>query len=287
MQLRTLQRTTTVTSHQQTLDQLRRFGVPFKARPHGLPTPPSTVSPKFTPQFHPLADSIHALAPPVHVVAQRSQQARCSGGYGEDLSSIVPRATADVPVLAQSQSLEFPNSTANSTAGSLSNVKSIPLLRLRQRQHAEMTSQRKHDGPSGETLPPPPRNVQTQPVQELQAMAKQRSPIVDTSSKLSSQTQTQDVPITTAPLASALSNKTAASSSSNPSPLNRRRNRKGGKRTHQGTPPSQSGSPLKENDRTVESSGTSARKPTSQPGGRKKGTQRGRSDSLPQSGSRA
>jgi hypothetical protein len=249
------------------LDQLRRFGVPF--RPHGLPTPPNTVSPKFSPQFHPFPSTMNALVPSVNMVVQQSSQEPRTGVYEQDtLSNSLPTTTLGRLVSSQPGPLEFPTRALERglASGSLSNVKSVPLLKLRQRQHAEMVSWRSREMIS--------RDTQVGTEHETQEISGKCSPAVEHPLKPIPRAPTRSTPINTTPPVSA---KTATTISNN-SPLpNRRRPRKGGKRTQQDVPTGifQSGSTTKENSQSLNNlNDVDGRKQPLRQGGRRKGPQR-------------
>lgn len=241
--------------------------MPFKSR--GLPTSPSTTTPLFTSQFPATA----TFARPVDLFSQHSNQP-------DLLPASFRSSTLSGSTLASTQFLE--SQPANTGSGCLSNVKSIPLLKLRQRQHAESFLQTKG-------LPKEDTTVLTSHAKS----SAQKSPQVDvqerlltkhSSSKIDHTTSVPEDTLKSLPLASTSTNQIGSSVAVNSPSFNRRRSRKGGKRAQMDTSATGSGSPQKENDQTHAKQGdASVRKVSSRQAGRKKKPQGNRLDSLPQS----
>jgi hypothetical protein len=186
--------------------------------------------------------------------------------------------------LPSSQSHNLDSRLGNAGPGSLSNAKSIPLLKLRQRQYAESLSQLAQDLPIDKVFDARQSDLRTEgPMQDR----KQGVSIPIHSSLKPNQTSSARVSsVSEEPLASTSTSQAGMTKpSSNPSP-GRRRLRKGGKHAQPNTSVGQSESPQKENSQVPKESDTGARKPTPRHSGRRKNSQRSRSDSLPQNPSR-
>ncbi|CAE6458691.1 unnamed protein product [Rhizoctonia solani] len=262
-----LQRAIPPASREEILDQLRRFGVPF--RPHGLPTPPSTVSPKFVSQFPPSdpllvsdrvvrATNLQPLAPAQvptmpKTFAQAAVQARTTAIFNSQDSAIPGpvRATGPAP-------------------GSLSNIKSIPLLKLRQRQHAGMDSWR-HEQPYGETTQP----THATKVESVRNAKEPLTSAVKAPGPISAPSQVDSGSTTVAP---------EKTKQAGPPSGNNRRQRRVNKRAPQAAPSAQAELPSKENQADGPKGNTDARKPFRQTGRKK--NQRARTDSFPQNSPR-
>ncbi|KAF8608791.1 hypothetical protein BDV93DRAFT_602682 [Ceratobasidium sp. AG-I] len=274
-QLRELQRSWAPPSRQETLDQLRQFGVPFRS--HGLPTPPSTTSPLFTSKF----PATSAFTRPMDLPPQDSRQQFSLGmGSQPGFLSASHRSTAlSDPTAASTQLLEI--RPVNTGPGSLSNAKSIPLLKLRQRQHAEFLLHTK--GLPKEDTTGFPSHAKS---------SARNSPQTDVQERRSSSNTSHTAPVpeeTTdgLPLASASTNQTGSSMKVNTPSPNRRRPRKSNKRTQVDISATRSGSPQKENLQASNGQGDLGfRKASSRRTGRKKNSQKNRTDSLPQGASR-
>ncbi|KAF8678246.1 hypothetical protein RHS04_05467 [Rhizoctonia solani] len=267
IQPKILQRTAPL-SRKETLDQLRRFGVPF--RPCGLPTPPDTVSPKFISQF-PSLDSISALDRTTHCANVAPLNSAYELPVPKGVPKVVMQTFGATPLF--SSDLGIPAPITSSALGSLSNIKSIPLLKLRQRQHGDIDLRRKGEQPLG-AAPLSGHDVHIE------------TPKVDCSSVATAKTlqpfsiphQGETSSATTAILEDAVANRKKLS------PPTNRRQRKS-KRT-QPESSVQSGSTSKENDQTTRSKNNAdSSKASSRQSGRKR-NQRTRADSLPQKSSR-
>ncbi|CAE6427631.1 unnamed protein product [Rhizoctonia solani] len=251
-------------SRKEILDQLRRFGVPF--RPHGLPTPPSTVSPKFVSQFPP---SDPLLVP--GRVAQHANPQSLATIHEPLVPKTFAQATMQDRTAAPHKIQDSLMPIRGPAPGSLSNIKSIPLLKLRQRQHAGMDSWRRDEQPFGEVAS---HSVRAEFVRNVKEPS---TSVAKTLQPNSTPYQVDTVPATTV-----MSEKTTPAG---PSSGNNRRQRRASKRVPQTSPSAQPGLPSKENNQAAEpKSNADARKPSRQTGRKK--NQRTRTDSLPQSSSR-
>ncbi|CAE6518010.1 unnamed protein product [Rhizoctonia solani] len=255
-------------SRKQILDQLRRFGVPF--RPHGLPTPPSTASPRFVSQFPP-PDPFLAPGQTTQHVGLRPLT------YMNELSmpkTFTQAAMQDrTAVVLKPRDSDGPTCATNSAPSTLSNIKSIPLLKLRQRQHAGMDSWRKDERPFGE-VPLSTPSVQTEATHNV------NQPSTKTHQPHSTLCQAANTSTTTP----APGNTASANANETSSPKNRRQHRSS-KRAPQEVAPAESGSRSKENHQASGPKGnTDGRKAPRQTG--RKRNQRTRTDSLPQGASR-
>ncbi|CAE6431046.1 unnamed protein product [Rhizoctonia solani] len=265
-----LQRTIPSLYRKDTLDQLRRFGVPF--RPHGLPTPPSTVSPKFVSQF-PSSDSLPAPSRAIHHANLWS----LTSAYEPPISESFAQATVQEPITTVPFNRQgaIPMRTTGPAPSSLSNIKSIPLLKLRQRQHGEMDSQQNNEHSFGE-VPLSAHGVHagTVPRVNYSSVSAAKTPQAASTPHRSKNSSA----ITSAVEKDTPTNKNKVS------PDNRRQ-RMASKRT-QPESSAQPRSPSKENEQaTVPNSNTGGRKSSSRQSGRKR-NQRTRTDSLPQKASR-
>ncbi|QRW21441.1 C-4 methyl sterol oxidase [Rhizoctonia solani] len=259
---------TTPLSRKETLDQLRRFGVPF--RPCGLPTPPDTVSPKFISQF-PSLDSISALDRTTHCANVAPLNSAYELPVPKGVSKGVMQTFGATSLL--SSDLGIPAPITSSALGPLSNIKSIPLLKLRQRQHGDIDLRRKGEQPLG-AAPLSGHDVHIE------------TPKVDCSSVATAKTlqpfstlhQGETSSATTAIPEDAVANRKKLS------PPNNRRQRKS--KRNQPESSVQSGSTSKENDQTTRpKNNADSSKASSRQSGRKR-NQRTRADSLPQKASR-
>ncbi|CAE6415209.1 unnamed protein product [Rhizoctonia solani] len=253
-------------SRKEILDQLRRFGVPF--RPHGLPTPPSTASPKFVSQF-PSSDSLLASG---RVVQHMNPQSLAVVHEPIVLKTFAQATMQDrTTTLLKPQDSAMPIRATGPAPGSLSNIKSIPLLKLRQRQHAGMDSWRRDEQPFGEVAS---HSVRPESVRDVK----------EPSTSVAKTLQPNSTPCQVATV-SATTVMPGKITPAGPSSGNNRRQRRAGKRAPQNSPSAQSGLPSKENNQAAEpKSNTDARKPSRQTGRKK--NQRTRTDSLPQNASR-
>ncbi|CAE6420827.1 unnamed protein product [Rhizoctonia solani] len=253
------------------LDQLRRFGVPF--RPHGLPTPPSTASPKFVSQFPP---SDPPLAP--GRVIRHTNTRPLAAAHEPSVPKTFAQATMQdrtTTALFRPRDSDMPIRATGPAPGSLSNIKSIPLLKLRQRQHAGMESWRHDEQPFGEAALPmvtygvwagSARNVNEPSASAAKTLRPNSTPC-----------QVDSISATTV-----MPEKTTAAG---PSSGNNRRQRRAGKRAPQEAPTAQPDLPSKENHQAAgPKSNTDARKSSRQTG--RKRNQRTRTDSLPQNAPR-
>lgn len=215
-------------------------------------------------------------SPQVNAVAQKSGHSPTA----EHAQDAPPSSWRTPSLRTQPSSVVPPVRSDNLVPSSLSNVKSIPLLRLRERQYAEMASRRRDEQPPTENRLLFSRSIHAAVVQE----APETSVPCSLTAESPSKTIPQGTPNDTVPVAPALSNKVLTNTSSDPSASSRRRPRKGGKRTQPDTSNTQSGPAIKENNRAaVNRDDTNGRKQPSRPGGRRRGPQRNRADSLPQS----
>ncbi|ELU42510.1 C-4 methylsterol oxidase, putative [Rhizoctonia solani AG-1 IA] len=261
IQPKILQRTAPL-SRKETLDQLRRFGVPF--RPCGLPTPPDTVSPKFISQF-PSLDSISALDRTTHCANVAPLNSAYELPVPKGVSKGVMQTFGATSLL--SSDLGIPAPITSSALGPLSNIKSIPLLKLRQRQHGDIDLRRKGEQPLG-AAPLSGHDVHIE------------TPKVDCSSVATAKTlqpfsiphQGETSSATTAILEDAVANRKKLS------PPTNRRQRKS--KRNQPESSVQSGSTSKENDQTTRSkNNVDSSKASSRQSGRKR-NQRTRADKI-------
>ncbi|KAG8734539.1 hypothetical protein FRC11_000027 [Ceratobasidium sp. 423] len=258
-------------SRKEILDQLRRFGVPF--RPYGLPTPPSTVSPRFVSQFPPPDPFLapgrviqHAGPRPLTSVHELSMPRTFAQAAMQD------RTTAPL----KSYDPDVPTPATSLTPGTLSNIKSIPLLKLRQRQYAGMDSWRKDERSFGEA----PLSTPSVQAEVTHNVDQPSATAAKTLQSHSTPCQTDNTSATTS-----APRKTASANANETSSPNNRRQRRANKRAPQEAPPAQSGSQSKENHQAAgPKSDTDGRKASRQTGRKK--NQRTRTDSLPQNASR-
>ncbi|KAG8740807.1 hypothetical protein FRC10_003872 [Ceratobasidium sp. 414] len=255
-------------TRQETLDQLRRFGVPFRPHIAFNPVVPESHLPSARFQFVKKSGSLADL-----LAAQRRSplnQEHLSTRYGTNAPQPLPH-----PAVSSTQrpglSRVEPRLT-NARSDSLSNVKSIPLLKLRERQYAESQSGGTQSGLDKQASGGHTRSSREGDAPNL----KQDLPEPRGSSLRSKQSTCTNED----PRPSAAADQAGLSGPSERSP-NRRRPRKSGKRAQPGNS-TQSGSPQKENDRAHKESDAAPRQPTSRQAGRKRGAQRNRSDSFPQ-----
>ena len=261
------------------MDQLRRFGVPFRS--HGLPTPPSTTSPLFTSKF----PAASAFTPPVDLPPQHpSQHINLGMSYQPGFISASHHSTVlSSPASVSTQLLQF--RSANTGPGSLSNVKSIPLLKLRQRQHAESLIQTKNSPQEDATSFPSHTRLSAQKSPQMDVQ--ERPSVKRSSSKINHTAPFSEEAADGLPLVSTSTNQTGSGVTPNVPLPKRRRSRKGSKRAQVDIVASRSESPQKENGQASNQQGNSGfRKASSGRTGRKKNSQRSRSDSLPQGTSR-
>ncbi|KAG9099913.1 hypothetical protein FS749_016754 [Ceratobasidium sp. UAMH 11750] len=268
-ELRALERAKAPT-RQETLDQLRRFGVPFRSHIASDPVATESQPPSARFQFVKKSGSLADL---LATQSRLPDQEHLPIRYGTSTSR-PPSRSIGSSTQRPGQSRVEPRST-NMGSDSLSNVKSIPLLKLRERQHAESQSRRVQSrldeqtssdhtrGPSGGDIPDLKQNL-SEP--RGLPLGPNRS------------TNTNEDP-----RPSAAVDQAGLPGPSNRSP-NRRRPRKSGKRARPDSS-TRSGSPQKENDRVPKELDAAPRQSASRQAGRKKGAQRSRSDSLPQNAS--
>ncbi|KAH7339554.1 hypothetical protein B0J17DRAFT_767273 [Rhizoctonia solani] len=258
-------------SRKEILDQLRRFGVPF--RPYGLTTPPSTVSPKFVTQF-PTFDPFLAPSRLVQYGNPRPLTIVSEPSVPKTFAQVAMQDRAATVALKQQDS-DIPTRDTGSVPTSLSNVKSIPLLKLQQRQRAGMDSWRKDEQPFGEIT------SSTHGVR-IEAVRGVNEPSI--SAVKTPQSNSTPCQVSSASATTPATEKTAPTDTNGPSSLNRRQ-RGSAKRAPQEAPSAKSGSPSKENHQAAGSKINLNGRKTSRQTGRKK-NQRTRTDSLPQNASR-
>ncbi|CAE6430548.1 unnamed protein product [Rhizoctonia solani] len=260
-------------SRKEILDQLRRFGVPF--RPYGLPTPPSTVSPQFVSQF-PSSDLLlapgrlvqHGNPRPLTITPEPSIPKTFAQAAMQDrAATVLLKPPQDSDILTRATGLVPP---------SLSNIKSIPLLRLQQRQRAGMDPWRKDEQPLGEVVPSA-HGVRTEAVRDVNESS---ASIVKTSQPNSTLCQ-----VDSASAIASVAENTVPTDTGGLSSLNRRQ-RRSNKRAPQEAPSAKSEPPSKENHQAAGSKiNSDSNRKSSRQTGRKK-NQRTRTDSLPQNASR-
>ncbi|KAG9127501.1 hypothetical protein FRC07_013039 [Ceratobasidium sp. 392] len=264
-QLQTLERTK-VPTRQETLDQLRRFGVPFR----------------------PQITSHSAMVDPLP--STRFQFVKKSGSLAGLLATLPPnqerpstRYEAQVPYSFGQSRLE-PRPT-NAGSDSLSKAKSIPLLKLRERQHAEFKSRGAQSVSTKQASGDHPRSSRDEgDVLDLkQHLARPRG----LSPKSNQPATSQMTTASEEPPTPAKAEQAGTSGASDHSP-SRRRPRKSGRHVPRSNLPDHSVPPAqKENEQGTKVSDTVPRKSNSRQTGRKRGSQRNRSDSLPQAASRS
>ncbi|QRV79539.1 nuclear receptor coactivator 6 [Ceratobasidium sp. AG-Ba] len=244
-------RRTAGSTRQETLDQLRRFGVPF--RPHV--TAPVAAEPRlanarfqFVTRSASLADLLALQGHPENVQVQsfldRNSQSTHLGPNSMGASGSVDR---------------LPQLRSTDPAGvsrSLSNAKSIPLLRLRQRQNEESQP----SPPTEVALNGNPRNSKRGNAQRQQqaSLLKSNEP-----AWVQTPTQDEDIAVSTSP------DYPRPSVSVDPSP-SRRRPRKGGKHVPS-NPTGQSGSLRKDHDQVPKDSGATTHQRIPRQLGKRKG----------------
>lgn len=210
---------------------------------------------------------------------QSSQQSASDMSHQRDMQSAPPRSAVPGGLTsASSQLLEF--RPVNTGPGSLSNAKSIPLLKLRQRQHGDSLLQTKGLPKEGNA------SLAQSSAQKAPRMGTQEQPAVKHLPSHNNHTApvSKNVVGELTPASTSMDQigSNASASTNIPSP-NRRRPRKSNKRGQVDASATQSRSPQKENS---QASNPGVRKPSSRQNGRKKSSQGNCSDSLPQSSSR-
>ncbi|KAG8767794.1 hypothetical protein FRC12_006045 [Ceratobasidium sp. 428] len=275
-ELRALERAK-LSTRQETLDQLRRFGVPFRPHVASNPAPTDLHPPGARFQFVKKSGSLADL-----LATSPSNQERPSARYDVRASQLLSHPVGSNVYLPSDQSSMEPRSV-NAALDSLANVKSIPLLKLRERQHAEYQIRGGHNSLAPKVSGGHPRSPHGQGDVPDSKQSRSRSHSLSLSSK--QPTSSQMAPTSKDLPTSVRADQALSSGTLDRSPR-RRRPRKSGKRAPPNNPADLSESPQKENQRAPKESDASPHKPKPLHAGRKRSVQRSRSDSLPQAASR-